>query len=336
MFERQPYKGPMDCFAKEYNSKDEVCATCPYEEECAQFSGDWITLDKVEFDLVPDLLKVDTSEEDPEMGDLEGLYSHCYRMVFGDSKRPDAIGRFPEAKKIIRRASADLNMEPKMFILTVMLGFKASRSDEREETESFFYANMLLGNNAPKRAERYREACQRLYGTFDLQAVTSLTGKVENGLEERLLDSEIAAGAWIVGYKIKKPGKATEALFRSREKSLDPVWLAIEPNYTELILKPHIEHSSADHGLQIHRHKVIQIIRELKRDKKRASMIFGLRQKNMSTAVSEVLRMRSLSPEDFLAEPVPVTDVMRFWSRIGLVLQQINCLRHLAGDWNAF
>lgn len=282
-----------------------------------------IPVNKARFSLMPAGLdarrKHDAHDIDPDLADLDAVYEFCYHTIF-DRKPKTKMG---QNKTFITSNIRASGVSVKMFFLANMLGWQLSHDREA------FYPSALTGDPAVDRVKKYSKLCHERFGAFDLISLDAMLGTetAKRDLEHRILHSEITAGAWIVGYKTVHSGEPYEALYSDKETDLDPYWLAIEGTYFELILQQHLEKPFGTDTQNRHRFKASQAVAKLKRSPCLAVAVFNARERIMPEAISRVLNLRNLSPDDFEMENRPIVHPLKLWSRIGLATQQFECLK---------
>jgi len=275
-----------------------------------------VRLSKIEFDFVPaDLSKFSVHESD----DVDSLYKLCYRLVFGD-EQPDSLRRFQDAEHKLILAAEQARCSIKLFMMCVMLARKQLAPGTR------FYASYLFAKGAATLVNDFRSLARDKYGTFDSESLATLTGGDEvTRAKARILNSEVLAGMWIVGHKLRFSGSPTEKFYAENELKLDSTWLCLEPSYYEW----HDSHPPISPAIIKHRAEIHRTNGWLRKRKDVATAYFELRSKMFHQALTEVLDRHGFRPDDFEA-PEIVTDAVRFWSRIGLAVQHVSCL-HAAG-----
>lgn len=266
---------------------------------------------------------------DPELNELQQLYERCYMTIF-ERAPTDRLDRRPRAAEILQAACEQTGCTLRMFMLASMFGHRATAPNRN------FYANALLGPYAIRRAELYRGACSKTFGTFDLQALTTIMKGHDQGLEAKMLNSEIIAGQWIVGYKLRYPGAYGVPFYQSKELALDPYWLAVEDSYIRLVLLPNRDTRTDIPELNRHRFAVSKIHHELKKDSRRkgrqTKAIFGIRERNAPEAVKRVLSHFGFSPNDFTTRAPEVTNMMAFWGQLSTAMKNHFVERLVDGD----
>ena len=286
----------------------------------------WPSLAQCRFRLMPELLDPGKAQ-DPERASLQALYARCYQTIFETQPR-DRIDRRPESSaQVLDDACQETGCSLRMFMLSAMLAHRETMP------QLTFYANMLMGPAAKKRAMLYRGACAKLFGTFDLTALNNLTQRAPTaGVDARLLNSEILAGEWIVGYKLRFSGSYGAPFYAARELSLDPYWLAIEPSYLNLVLVPTRDTRTDMPELDLHRFNVCQTIHALKRNKAQARDLFNRRAEAAPEALRRVLGHFGFKVDDFHTHSLEVTDMLKCWGQLALAIKTALVARLVDGD----
>jgi hypothetical protein len=306
---------PLKCYGLEYLRADPTCIKCPHAKDCGSLSQvrrGKVSLPRVEFDFVPaDLSRFAVEETE----NVEALYKLCFRLVFGD-EQPDSLRRFQDAEQKLILAAETARCSMKLFIMCVMLARKQLAPGTR------FYASYLFAKGADVLVKDYRDLARDKYGTFDSQSLATLTGGDElTRAKQRILDSEVLAGMWILGHKLRFSGSPTEKFYAENELKLDPAWLCLEPTYYQW----HDDHPPISEAIKKHRAEVHRTNGWFRKRKDVATAYFELRSKIFPQAIVEVLDRQGFRPDDFEA-PELITDAVRFWSRLGLAVQHISCL----------
>lgn len=326
---RTAFQAPLPCYGSEYVKADPICQECPHNEGCIKATGSRIskiTLDRVKFKFMPEKFAPEEfTDGDPDLIDVESLYEVSYQTVFG-TKPMGGFRKYPKARQILTRSAKAADCSVKLFMLTVMMAWKRTNPDRD------FYPNMLLGEAAILKVGKYRNVCAKRYGTFDLTAMDTLMESNTGDLDKKMLQSEVAAGIYIVGFKIWKGGKPFENMYLEVERKLDPYWCAIEPTYFEYVLKKHLQAPYGSLEQNRFRHSVCQTMAYLKKGKRRVIPMFESRERIMAEAVKRVCGHFSYHEKDFEAENKPVTNSLVFWSRLGLAIQHFRCLKYLDGE----
>jgi hypothetical protein len=193
---------------------------------------------------------------------------------------------------------------------------------------------MLSGEAAGRRVRRYRTEVEEQYGVFndktlDTYATESVSGQT---YESKLLQAEIQAGSWIVGYKVKKGGPPEEAFYAANEMVMSDLWLAIEPSYYSVLLAWNTDRKgTVEQNKQ--RMRVAKLIVQLRRRSKQAMAVFKAREFIMPKAIQKVLTDRGFTPDKFyLPQDKVWTSTFLFWARLGLAIQHYWCWEYLHGN----
>lgn len=316
----EPIESPLECFGLEHSFASEVCQACAHREGCQELTGyrlHRIPLDHAHFDLIPKTVEYRRAERETDERDIEAIYAEMYRQVFACDPL-GSVGKFKD--KVIATAIRARSSIP-MFILTCMY---AHATTYPEQT---FTPGLLVDGRALGRVKLYAEACRAKYAAFDIHALSRLT-KIDldkYDLRQRMLASEILAGRWIVEFKLENAGKPFQLLFEELEPQLDPNWLAIEPNYEEVI-KAHALRADTG-GDQETRHLARQTFTRLKKHKHQAISNYRAREAVVVQALRHVLGELYYEVDDFELPNEPVKDVLHIWNRLGIAIQHMECLK---------
>jgi hypothetical protein len=267
-----------------------------------------VPLDRVRFELArPELVEA----EDPDQADVAATYATCYRQVFGkpgDRLRLEAARRLGA---VARREGVTL----RLYLFAAMLAFRDANPDRR------CYANHLLGPAASRHVSLYRRTAAQRFGVFDLTALLTMTGPIEDASQALELSEGLAA-LWIVGHRLHHGKGAVASLYAARELALDPRWLATEPTYKRWLSSG--EAGATDELLR-HRHRVSQ-----------AGVAWTVeRERVLPKVLARVLWRYEIRLVDLEAES-PVRQPLAFWAALGDALLQRACLRFLDGGETAF
>jgi hypothetical protein len=341
--ERIAKETPKPCFAVEFDLSSKICQDCEVQQQCFEALGvrrNKITLDKVVFSVVPPeygLSTLDTAD-DPELSNIERTYMVCHQTIFGCRPR-DSVGKH---KRAVIAKFREAGCSIRLFMLTNMLAYKLQR-EIRAETEegnssTRYRAVLFTHASAIKRVNAYRDLCRKEFGTFDLKSLDTLTESdyAEADLEKRMLRSEIDAGKFIMGYKIRHSGPAWEALYLSEETMLDPYWLATEDTYEKTILNPYLAGNKGSKDEARLRYSVTQIVAQMKKKKDWGIAVFQARERIMQKAVVQVLNAYSFDPRDFETDQEVITNPLEFWVFVARAAQQFNCIKFLEGESSMF
>ena len=301
-----------------------------------------IPLSKIEFRIAPGRLadRIDAIEDDPEATGLNNTYVHCYRTVF-KRRPPDGDSVYRHRIAIIR-AARNLGESLRLYILANMVAHQVAQFAIVSETERAnavpFRASMLVGGLALTRCKQYAENCRSRFGTFALSGLGTLVNEdyEADDIETAMLNSEVTAGRFIVQYKTYHKGSPFEDLYQHEELALSPYWLAIEPSYEETVLARWRVNRTGSEALQRHRFDVHRTQQALRKNTADRLLMFGKRQRMLPEAVRTVLSLLHYSTEDFLVDPVPVTDPTTFWITLGRTIQHYNVRMFLNGEQSVF
>lgn len=335
--ERLAVTPPLKCFGSEQSLDNPLCPECKHRQECASLLGhlaNRASLSAATYRFLPEGLlhfqNADVYGDDPDLASLEEVYAFCHSWVF-DHRPPGRIGR---NRRLILQRIREAETSVKLFCLSNMLGWKQSHLGEP------FHSKVLTGEASVHQVKTFASACRSLYGTFDTTALDQLVGSdvAHKDFEALLLQSEITAGSWIVGYKMFRSGQISRKLYAEKETLLHPYWLAIEPTYYADVLGSYIREKDANISPLIHKHRwnVCHILGQIKRHPRQAVTLFRTRERIMPEAVRRVLYQRGYHPDNFMAERLAVTDSIIFWARLAVALQQIELLKLLDGTPSAF
>lgn len=342
--ERTPFKVPLSCYGLSLDLHDAVCQRCPHKVGCYNTMGRRkyrVSLDKAVFKLVPPEFRLAEPEpdEDPEFVHMDYVLDLCHRTIFGEHAKLRSGTLASEIARHARKARCSI----RLFILANMVGHRARQSALTHHSpdrvyETPFSVNALVGERALKNAQNYADLCRNQFGTFTLRTVDMLTktDRTGNDLETLMLKNEILAGSFILGMKIKRGGAVSAALWQRHELDLDPHWLAIELSYMKEVIEPHLTASTGSPTIRRHRHNVVQVHRELKRNRNAAVAVHYARENIMAEAVRNVLAPYHFAPDHFEVSAEPLTDAFEFWKELARAIQHYYCLRLLKGDREVF
>jgi hypothetical protein len=340
--ERIAQSVPKSCYAVEFDLSNQVCQQCEFQQSCYEALGarkHRITLDKVEFTLVPSEFGISKIPcDDPELPTIERTYVLCHQTIFG--RRPkDKIGKHLNSILAnVRKSKASI----RMFMLANMVGYQQHQKTvaahvDREE-KKYYNTKLFTYANSVTRVAMYQEICQKEFGTFNLSSLDTLTegGYAENDIERRMEHSEMTAARAVIGHKIHRGGPPWEAVYESQELTLDPHWLATEKTYKTTIIAPYLAGNRGSKVQASHRYSVLQVEAQMKKKKDWAIAIFQARERVMPGVVSRVLHHFGYLPKDFEFEQKPVTAAMDFWVNVAQAIQHVECLRFIDGDRSVF
>lgn len=343
MAELVPVQKPLPCYSLEYNKADPRCQECPHQDGCILHSGSRaykIPVSRVTFKLVPEAYHeaYNIDLEDPELPHIQRSYFNCYEAVFSRSPSDDMTRFSKEVVDAARSTQCSLQM----YMLAVMVGHRQAQKIRMEKTGQAlprpFRAKMLTGAVARKHANMYMEMCSNEFGTFALAAMSSLVNEDFDAstIEKKMLHSEVTAGKFIVGYKMRNGGPPWEALFDAQELTLDPYWLAIDNTYWREIFEPYQKEKRGTEAIKQHRFSVGQVMGHLKGHRTAAINAFRARESIMGKAIVEVLNYYGYRGDDFIIDPEQITEPLEFWVFLGRAFQHFQCLLYLEGERSIF
>jgi hypothetical protein len=299
---------------------------CEHKEGCIAAMGcrlNKVPLSQAKFNLVPTALQ--SVHDVPTREDTTALFYASHEAVFG---KPCAY-RIPNAGvRKIEAAAAEANCGLRLFMTAVMM------AHQEANPQNPFFPTMLFGQSAIRRVNMYRTICHEKYGHFDIGAFDLLRGKVGtvDDLATRMLRSEVLFGELVVGYKLRSDTSPFAHIYRLRERGFDPVWLAIEDTYVD-VLERHLNSDDPVTGtVATLRHNVAQVQKSLKRNKARLATVLKTREQCMPQAITQVMTYHRLNPADFEIADEPVTVASKFWSVLGTAVGHYYCWLALNGD----
>lgn len=324
--ELKPHPRPLPCFGSEFKGDDPMCSSCTYRTDCLSAMGNRrnkVPLSRARFNLVPEVLQTSSDIANPE-NNVHTLFYTCHDAIFGKPCKYKIPGGGAEK---IAAAAEEARCGLKLFITAVMMAHQEAAPFEP------FYPNVLFGQSAIKKVNMYRTACREKFGHFDIEAFNKLRGKSpDEDLEAKMLRSEILFGELIIGYRLKSDDLPFGKIYQLREMGFDPVWLAIEETYKD-VLEKHIKSDyPASDVIATLRHNVFQVKKSLKSNRPRLKETFKIRETIMSRAVQQVLSYHRLSPNDFEIEDEPIISANKFWLVLGKAMNHFYCWRAVDGD----
>lgn len=325
MIDRTPvYDVPLTCYGIDHCATAKICQKCQYSEQCISIMGNragHVPVDSIKF-RPSSAINIDgISCLDYNESKAEEVYLECYRAVFPEY-RPDNPCSVRNFGKVVIEQSERADTTLRMFILANMVGFKNSNSDRR------YFAKFLVSQSAVKRVSVYRSAATSMFGTFDPQALDDLAENVSIGtIGNPMLESEELSARWVTGWKSRNAGNPFPRFFRINEMRMHPCWLAIDPHYAEYVKK----YSPSTKEIEKVRSNVARVVRRLKSHSGKALYFAKCRGEAARKVLGSVLAQHGLRETDIRATNV-VTDMMKFWSDVGVVVQHVACLRYLNGD----
>ena len=324
----KPLKVPLQCFGLDFDPKSSLCQECEHAIKCQEFMGDRlnrVALSHLEFRLIPDTIEYDRIAKEVDRRDVEAIYQESHLLIFG-AETNGSLGKFKE--KIFRLAEQARCSIP-MFVTTVMFAHAQTYPDQS------FSAGILADGRALTRVNTYAEACRAKFASFDITALSQLTKKnlARLDLKQRMLDSEIKVGRWILARKLKESGVPWPTVYQELESDLDPSWLVTEARYEDTLSDLSQRKQSEN---QSTRHKAALLLGHLKTHKHQAISNFRARESIMPQAIRKVLGELRYLPTDFEADPKPVTDALKFWHRLGQTILHLECVNFVWFGEGAF
>lgn len=274
-------------------------------------------LSQLKFDLSPEGLDK-TIVEPKEINSrvVENMFRHAHYRVFKTWPRQPVGDKWNLVLSNARTSGLPLET----FITVIVLSWSITRP------HTLFQTVMLTRPMAPDKVMELARICRDTKGYVNADSVGDMFDVNTEGLDAKLLQSEIAYGKYIINWKLYKGVLDFQPIYAELEGFLDPYWLAIEPSYSAHIIQPYLEDSHGSSSLQRNiRTDVMRHIGMLKRNKRIASTVFALRSKIMLKAVNSVLDSRMFKLDDFTHENKPITDSTKFWNVLGLAVLHVEC-----------
>jgi hypothetical protein len=247
--------------------------------------------------------------------DVFKLYQRCYSAVFNE--RADNLARIQGAKAKLESHAKEAGCSVELYIMACMLSH-VNVGGRR------FYATQLFGKSTPRLVRECRLAAIRKYGVSDSAAIADLFGAEDrfDQLKQKIIDTERLVGLWLVGFKRTRGGKPHNGLYLRRELALEPAWLAFEQSYADWLSDdPPVSESRNEH-----RQKVKEIRSWIEPRSDVVAAVQKVRQDAFIHTVHLVVSQFGFELTSFMA-PNPVTDIVRFWGRLGLAIQHVDCLK---------
>lgn len=338
-----PQKAPLPCYGLKHNRADPMCQQCPHFDGCLEHMGsraDKVPLNRVKFNILPDKFRQHIYDlHDPELPFLQRIYSDCFLSVF--KRNPtDNVGMHKD--KIAANARA-ASCSVRMFMLANMVAHEVHEKQVIDHTEKQraapFRVKLLTGDFAIKRAQTYQQLCRDRYGSFSLTSLDILSKKDRYSADAAMEDNETTAALWIVRFKIFNgvpPDQTFLTFYESNEFQMAPEWLALEEYYERLIFLPHKEKPTGTEAIKQHRFNVGMVYGHYKKHPKLAREAWLSRQAALPDTLSTVLSQFGYRPEDFLYPRDPITDIMKFWLELGMVIRHNQCWKYLEGEPSLF
>lgn len=331
---RTPVKAPLPCYALEYDSLLEKCQACPHQSGCRDKVGErvgMVEIGKLEYALIPKAFSGrKMRNEDPDFVQMQEVYVQCHNAVFDEDTR-DLVS--PHRHAIAERAE-EANLSIRTFMLSCMFGHKSTSENAIGHSASGrFSPKTLTYPSAPATARTYVNLCREKFGAFSLSALTALTGEdfEKNDFYRQMVSSEVIAGTYIIGWKLKNDGLPYEQLYKAKEIDLSPHWLATCPHYESLVLTAYLKEPFGSRMERRHRSAVLNVIRSMSRNKNTAKAVFYARQQAAPEAVKNTLTHFGYRMNDIEAPNEPVTDMLELWLSLARCIQQVEALKYVCG-----
>ena len=274
-------------------------------------------LDKLTFNFRPDNIPAPEIEtgDSPDQQSANDIYRQVHKMVYNEWPKSD-LGRHWQAAVSNARAA---KMDFKTFCLYVIAGFFVTH----EYTK--FYPSNLSASSSVGKLEGFRKACLRKMGASDARSLGLMLNIEFHAIDDEMLTSEVSFGRYVTGM-VDTDNPCAE-IFEQDEISFSPYWLAIEPDYTEVVYRPYFQAKSKiphfdweKHWTKAqlrHRHLVGQVRSVLIRRSHLASTVFNARSRIMPKAVKSVLDYHGMKPTSPISDKANVDDAFEFWKQVG-------------------
>lgn len=330
---RRAYPSPKQCFALSYHERDPVCMKCEFAQKCRQLMGNTancVSALKMRFDLVPRTFTVKKFREndsiDPDELALADLWTLCYETVYKRKPPHPMSSSYTDAVCANARAAG---VPVRMFLLVnLFMNYTMRRKKPLHPKQLTLQAAVTV-------AAQNAEACRKKFAVFDDVSLGLLYKNdiAKLSVEARLLNSEIIVGTYIVGWRLQHGSSdgVFEAMFVQCEHQLDPTWLAINDDYFEIILKPHLLEPFGSAMQNRQRHLVCQLRATLKRKPAQARPVFLALEKIMTDAVIRVLTNFNLALDHFTVPDRPITDHMLLWHHVAKAITQLEMFKLING-----
>lgn len=321
-------KADPSCLGRHQDLRTHECQVCLLKLECGVLMGPESTgtrLSEYRWDFLPaGYRKCITSARD-----LENAYYTAHQTIFGRPPK-DRLGRLRE---VVVAAAAQVPCSVRLYLLTCMIAWSEREEllvdTEQKAQPSPFGLKVLTQPLGLQWANRYLRLCRRTYGSEDLSSLDKIVdGNFDKSdLYRRFLDSEIAAGRFIVAWKFRYEGLPWTALYAKLETALDPEWLAIEKTFRPILYGP---------NLTRFRHLISRRHGFLKKHPRAAIAVFRCREDVFPQAVDRVLADYGLKPSDFFLHDDVVFTPLQFWVWLGKTIQHLEMVRAQNGQASRF
>ena len=308
-----PVAASMLCYGKSHGQLG-LCQGCQYHTPCgkakAEISTGYIAIDQAKFNLLPPRWADCVWTLNDEMAQL---YYESYRIVFADQFAPDRPDPRSGIWTAINAGAAEVGCTVTLFMLTVM----ASHQEANRGVK--FFANLLAGPAAMRRATAYKKAVQDQFGQFSGTHLDKFISQEYSSAhpQTELENGEQIAGAWIMGYCSKRANFTFETFRDVMESQLPDSWLATSSGYGKFLAEWQKNKTGSDVE-KSKRSRVSRLIGELKRDSGRAKHLFILQQQVMAAVIRRVLSNKGFQVAQFRVKEAVVWDnTPDFWRTLG-------------------
>ena len=272
-------------------------------------------LAEVEFDIKPPTSLVSKVDETSA---TQLLYNQCYWIAFGRDTTPEDLRATGQLKPLISLLKGLQEKDHRNFILANMWGHRESGLRVK------FSSKLLTGRGGENRFNLYRKAVINEWGYLD----TSTMDRFFNSEKAAtvLQDSETLAAKWIVGYKIGKPGDASEKMYDALECKLNPLWLTLEPTYALKLQKEQPKNLNADNKemwelrMQVSKW---QVAITSKATKGSVETWAKLRNESVKLAIRDVFSSFGQDPAAYYVNKKVWTSSLDFWHKLALSFRQV-------------
>lgn len=352
-------KTPLPCFGSDMDMRTATCLACQHRKGCFDTMGRRAKqrpLGEAEFAFVPERYKV--PRDKPTLRYAQHIYPHIYETVFGHQPRnASSLSHYFPA---IERQREEVGCSLKIYMMACMLAHADNQARlidfERRAVELPFSPAGLASPHNLNDVLLLKKICIRQFGTFNVESLDKLTEAdcAANDLSRRMLDSEIMAGSFIIGWKQNNKGWPWEALFKEHESDLDVDWLAIDPHYNDFNQPKKTRKVMREDGEIVEeripvkdqpmtkdqrsvRYAVNQRTGILKRRKLMALGVFNTREHVMPIAIRRVLSRWHMEPDDFeIRYEAENSRPLMIWYWLALAIQHVHLIWALEGKPSQF
>jgi len=352
-------KTPLPCFGSEMDMTTVTCRGCPHKGGCFETMGRRTRqriIGEAEFRFVPEAY--DTPKDKPTLRYAEHIYGHIYETVFG--RTPPSGQSLSSYFPTIEKQRAEVGCSLKIYMMACMLSHADNQARQvdfgHKDVERPFTPSGLANPANRNDVLLLKKICIRQFGTFNVESLERLTDSdcAENDLTRRILNSEILAGSFIIGWKQNNQGWPWKALFAEHELDLDVDWLTIDPTYTDFIRPKKTKKVMRDDGeivevpIEVKEPKLTVAQRRVryavnhrtglfKRRKLLALGVFKAREHIMPLAIRRVLSKWHMDPADFeISYEVENSRPLMVWYWLALAIQHVHMIWALEGKPSQF